>query len=188
MKSNSLFLALAVAGGLFSGLTHAAPVTGTNQLQAIFTTEILPGTCNTQVTDADGPTSTIDFGDLYKNEVGTRTESFNIALTECAGVLTTTVAAQPGAGNTCSGDSYATTGATNTAVEIWETAADSDTQLACQTGNPSNVLTHSFGSKNMNQSYTYPLVARWVVANGKTAADITTGEATSLITFLVTYQ
>ncbi|EMR5618115.1 fimbrial protein StaE [Salmonella enterica] len=188
MKSNSLFLALVMAGGLFSSLSQAETIVGTTKLQAIFTSEILPGTCDARVTQAGAETDTVNFGDLFKGEVGTRTEPFNIELTGCTGVKTTTVAAQPGSGSSCSGEAYATTGGTNTAVEIWGNAADTGTKLSCIAGDMSPVLTNTFANRAVGQNYTYPMVARWVVANGKTATDIKSGEAQSLITFLVTYQ
>ncbi|EIX6434768.1 fimbrial protein StaE [Salmonella enterica] len=186
MKCNSLFLALIMAGGLFSGASQA--ITGTSQLQGVFVSTVTAGTCNAQITKAGAPTDTIDFGDLFKNEVGTRTEPFNIELTECYGVQNATVTAKPGAGNSCSGTSYATTGATNTAVQIWKDTADTGTQLECKDGGASNSLVTTLGISTTAKSATLPMVARWVVANGKTEADIATGEATSLITFSIEYQ
>ncbi|EOF5433263.1 fimbrial protein StaE [Salmonella enterica] len=187
MKFNTLFLSLAMAGGLFSGATHA--ITGTNQLQGIITATVTAGTCSAQITNSSkASTNEIDFGDLYKNEVGTRTEPFNVELTECYGVQNATLTAQPGAGNSCSGTSYATTGTTNTAVEIWKDTADTGTQLECKNGGTSNAIVTTLGISTTAKSATIPMVARWVVANGKTTADIATGEATSLITFSVEYQ
>ncbi|POP41578.1 fimbrial protein StaE [Superficieibacter electus] len=196
MKFNSLFLALAMTGGLFSGLSQAAdPITGTTTLQAVFTANVLPGTCNAQVQYNSVNTETIDFGDLYKSDLGVRTEPFDIVLTECSGVLTTTVTAKPGAGNSCSGEAYGATGGTNTAVEIWQTAADTGTKLTCQ--NPASpAISHSFANRGPQdetnpdelKGYTFPMVARWVVANGKTADDVAIGAASSRITFSVNYQ
>ena len=100
------------------------------------------------------------------------------------------VAAQPGAGNSCSGDNYATTGATNTAVLVGQRVMSSgtDTQLKCVNGTPSNAYTHEFGSRNNPSGVVFNMFAQWVVANGKTAADVTAGQATSPVTFIVTYE
>jgi type 1 fimbria pilin len=188
MKFNSLFLALFIAGGLFSGASYA--ITGTTSLTGIFESTVTPGTCNVTVTDGSGsPTTEINFGDMYKQDIGTRTEPFNINLTECYGITNATVTAQAGSGNACSGSAYApVTNTTNTAVEIWKTAADSGTQLACATGTASNALTNPFSLSANAQSWLIPMVARWVIANGKTASDVVAGNAESLVTFSVTYQ
>ncbi|EOF9297453.1 fimbrial protein StaE [Enterobacter bugandensis] len=187
MKFNSLFLALVMAGGLFSGASQA--ITGTDQLQGIITATVEAGTCNAQITDSSSASvSEINFGDVFKNEIGTRTEPFNIELTECYGVKNATLTAQPGTGNSCSGASYATTGTTNTAVEIWKGTADTGTKLECKTGSPSNAIVTTLGISTTAKSATIPMIARWVLANGKVAADIATGDATSLITFSVEYQ
>ncbi|EAQ8935852.1 fimbrial protein StaE [Salmonella enterica] len=189
MKFNSLFLALAMTGGLFSGLSQAAdPIVGTTSLQAVFTANVLPGTCNAQVQYASATTDTIDFGELFKSDIGVRAEPFNIVLTECSGVLTTTVTSKPGAGNTCSGEAYAATGTTNTALEIWQTAADTGTKMTCDPDDPVT-MSHTFSNRGPQAAgHTFPMVARWVVANGKTANDVAIGEASSLVTFSVNYQ
>ncbi|ELW2863171.1 fimbrial protein StaE [Salmonella enterica] len=184
MKFHSLFLALVVTGGLFSHFSYAE----STQLRAEFHSEILVGTCTAKITYGGAETTTVDFGDLFKGDIGTRTEAFNVELSGCIGVKTTTVAVQPGAGTSCSGDAYSTTGNTNTAVEIWHNAADSGTELACKTGEASVSLRNTFPNRLINQTYSYPMVARWVVANGKTATDVKTGDAASLITFLIGYE
>ncbi|POP41580.1 fimbrial protein StaE [Superficieibacter electus] len=184
MKFHSLFLALVATSGLFSHFSYAE----STQLRAEFHSEILVGTCTAKITHGGTETATVDFGDVFKGDIGTRAEAFNVELSGCIGVKTTTVAVQPGAGNSCSGEAYNTVGNTNTAVEIWSNAPDTGTKLACKTGESSVSLSHTFQDRTKDQAYTYPMVARWVVANGKMATDVKTGEATSLITFLVTYQ
>ena len=67
-------------------------------------------------------------------------------------------------------------------------SSGTDTQLKCVNGTPSNAYTHEFGSRINPSGVVFNMFAQWVVANGKTAADVTAGQATSPVTFIVTYE
>ncbi|EIL1352109.1 fimbrial protein StaE [Salmonella enterica subsp. enterica serovar Enteritidis] len=188
MKHTPIFLALALVGGLF---THAASadITGTPSLSAKFVTTVVAGTCTATVKQGSTTTDTINFGDVFKSDIGTRTEPFKIAFSDCAGVNSAKIAAQAGSGNTCDNNSasFAATGIVNThtAVEIWGGSADSGTQLACASGAPSNAVTASIKKAATAE---YDMNARWVAASGYTAAQAVAGDASSAITFVVTYE
>ncbi|EGT0639779.1 MULTISPECIES: hypothetical protein [Citrobacter] len=188
MKHTPFFLALALCGGLFTHTAHA-DIVGTPSLSAKFVTTVVAGTCSATVKQGSTTTDTINFGDVFKSDIGTRTEPFKIAFTGCAGVDSAKIAAQAGSGNTCDSNSasFATTGTVNThtAVEIWGGAAGSGTQLACTSGTPSNTVTTAIKGASTAE---YAMNARWVAASGYTAAQAVAGDASSAITFVVTYE
>lgn len=184
-KKSSTLLALAVSAGLFS--MSAGAITGTSSVQATFTTTIEAGTCTAQVQDASGqPISTLAFGDVFKSDLvaKTRSEAFKIAFSGCAGVKSATVQATKGTGGSCSGaaltgDSFA--GGHETGFEIWKGVADTGTLLSCKTTPVQNVSITSATAK-------VDMAARIVIASGKTIADVTTGDVSAPVTFVVTYQ
>ena len=93
MKHTPFFLALALCGGLFTHTAHA-DIVGTPSLSAKFVTTVVAGTCSATVKQGSTTTDTINFGDVFKSDIGTRTEPFKIAFTGCAGVDSAKIAAQ----------------------------------------------------------------------------------------------
>nr|WP_318382927.1 fimbrial protein [uncultured Enterobacter sp.] len=165
----------------------AIAITGTPHVQATFTSTIEAGTCTAQIQDASGRTITsLGFGDVYKSDLTTQTRSlpFALVLVNCAGVRTASVQATNGAGGRCSGaasqgDSF---GAGNaTAFEIWKGVVDTGTLLSCNTA-PVQTLSVDGNTARME------MAARVVIASGKTINDVTTGDVSAPVTFLVTYQ
>ncbi|HBM9260475.1 TPA: fimbrial protein StaE [Citrobacter freundii] len=197
MKPNSLFLALVIAGGLFSGVSHAA-TTGTDSLAVTFSSVLIPGTCNFEVQDnAGSPTSAVDIGDIYKNDVGTDAAKrpFFIAFKQCAGVSDIYITAHPTAG-ACDSTNFPTNDATNTNTSI---KIHQEEHNSKKTPHPLNCATtpiggddtihHSFGaSRTAGASVTFDMYATLVLANGKTASDIGVGDATAPVTFSISYE
>ncbi len=184
MKHNTAILALALAGGLFSAFSNAA-ITGTSSLSATFVSTVVPGTCTANVTDAAGAEATeIKFNDVFKSDLinKSRTEAFNVVLSNCSGVRTAQVTAMAGAGSDCSTSTSDNFGATHsTAFELWNGDVDNGIRLSCKTRQLQKVVIADGGaSLAMN--------ARIVIADDKTIDDVTPGDASSLITFLVEYQ
>nr|WP_152083485.1 fimbrial protein [Enterobacter oligotrophicus] len=185
MKTSTL-IALAVSAGLISASASSA-ITGTPSVQATFTTTVEAGTCTAQLQNAGGqPISTLAFGDVFKSDLiaQSRSEPFKIAFSGCAGVRSASVEATAGSGGTCSGDAH--TGdsfdASNaTAFEVWKGTAGSGTLMSCNTKPVQNV-TISGGTANFN------MAARIVIAKDKAIADVTTGDVSAPVTFVVTYQ
>ena len=178
-------LTVVIYAGLFSAAASANTVP--TSLQATFTSTIEAGTCTAQIRDAAGkPISTLAFGDVFKSDLTaqSRSEPFNLFLTDCIGVKTATIQAQKGAGGGCSGansdgDTFAAGNAT--AFEIWNGTAGSGMQMSCI--NPADQkVTISSGSGQLD------LAARIVIAHGRTIDDVTTGNVSAPVTFVVTYQ
>ncbi|EGQ5284721.1 fimbrial protein [Enterobacter hormaechei] len=183
MKPSTL-IALAVSAGLFSGAASA--ITGTSSVKATFTSTIEAGTCTAQIQDASGKViTTLPFGDVYKSDLTakSRSEPFKIAFSGCAGVKSATVKAQKGTGGKCSGttpgDSFDAGNAT--AFEVWKGTAGSGTLLSCNTPANQNVTISSGAAK-------LDLAARIVIAKDKVIGDVTTGNVSAPVTFVVTYQ
>lgn len=196
MKSNSLFLALVMAGGLFSTVSYAA-TTGTDSLAITFSSELISGTCNFEVQDGTGAaTSAVDIGNIYKNDVGTDAakKPFYIAFKECAGVSDIYITAQA-TGGTCDSTNYPTNDATNTNTSIQIHQEEHSSQ---KTPHPLNcamtptggddTIHHSFGASRLSASVTFDMYATLVLANGKTASDIGVGTATAPVTFSISYE
>ncbi|KUQ60158.1 fimbrial protein [Enterobacter bugandensis] len=186
-KKSSTLIALAVSTGLFS--VAASAITGTSSVQATFTSTIEAGTCTAQIQSAAGqPISTLAFGDVFKSDLvaQTRSEPFKIAFSGCAGVKSATITATPGTGGGCSGgnsdgDSFAAGHATG--FEVWKGDADNGTLMICDT--PRRVpQTVTISSSTTNVDMT----ARIVLAKGKNINQVTPGEASAPVTFVVTYQ
>ncbi|HDR2821028.1 TPA: fimbrial protein [Enterobacter bugandensis] len=185
IKKSFPLIALAVSAGLFSAASHA--ITGTSSVQATFTSTIEAGTCTAQIQNAGGqPISTLAFGDVFKSDLvaQTHSEPFKIAFSGCAGVKSATVQATKGTGGSCSGaaltgDSFA--GGHETGFEVWKGTAGTGTLLSCNTTPVQNV-TISGATANVD------MAARIVIASGKTIADVTTGDVSAPVTFVVTYQ
>lgn len=195
MKSNSLFLALVMAGGLFSTVSYAA-TTGTDSLAITFSSELIPGTCNFEIQDGTGAaTSTVNIGDLYKEDVGTATaqKPFYIAFKECAGVADIYITAQA-TGGTCDSTNYPTNDATNTNTSI---QIHQEEHSAKKTPHPLNcamtptgvddTIHHRFTNRT-DDGVTFDMYATLVLANGKTASDIGVGTATAPVTFSISYE
>lgn len=184
-KKSSTLIALAVSAGLFA--TTASAITGTTSVQATFTSTIEAGTCTAQIQNAGGqPISTLAFGEVFKSDLSTknRSEPFKIAFSGCAGVKTASIEATAGSGGNCSGnskdgDSFDATHAA--AFEVWKGTAGSGTLLSCNTKPVQNVPI-SGGIAN------FDMAARIVVAKDKVIGDVTTGDVSAPVTFVVTYQ
>lgn len=182
---NSALIALAVSAGFWSAGANA--ITGTPSVSATFTSTVTAGTCTAQIQNAAGqPISTLAFGDVFKSDLvaQTRSEPFKIAFIGCAGVKSATVQATAGSGGNCSGD--AKTGDSfdagrATGFEVWKGTAGNGTLLSCKT-KPVQTVTIS------GATATFDMAARIVIASGKTIADVTTGDASAPVTFVVTYQ
>lgn len=184
-KKSSTLIALAVSTGLFS--IAASAITGTTSVQATFTSTIEAGTCTAQIQNAGGQAiSTLAFGDVFKSDLvaQTRSEPFKIAFSDCAGVKSATVQAIPGSGGGCSGlqatgDSFAAGNATG--FEVWKGVAGSGSLMSCNTRPQQNVLISS-------ATATVDMAARIVIAKDRTIANVTTGNVSAPVTFVVTYQ
>lgn len=182
---NSAFIVLAVSAGLWSAGADA--ITGTPSVSATFVTTVGAGTCTAQIQNAGGqPISTLAFGDVFKSDLvaQTRSEPFKIVFSGCVGVKSATVQATPGSGGGCSGgymdgDSFA--GGHATGFEVWKGTAGNGTLLSCNT-KPVQTVTISGATTNVD------MAARIVIASGRTIADVTTGDASAPVTFVVTYQ
>lgn len=184
MKSSSL-IALAISAGLFSVSANA--ITGTTSVKATFTSTIEAGTCTAQIQNASGTAiSTLSFGDVYKSDLSaqSRSEPFKIVFSGCAGVKSASVETTKGTGGNCSGDAKdgdSFDAGNAAAFEVWKGTAGSGTLLSCKTTSTQNV-TISSGTGNLD------LAARIVVAKGKTISNVTTGNVSAPVTFVVTYQ
>ncbi|WP_148243740.1 fimbrial protein [Enterobacter asburiae] len=184
MKSSTL-IALAVSAGIFTA--SASAITGTTSVQATFTSTIEAGTCTAQIQNAGGqPISTLAFGDVFKSDLvaKSRSEPFKIAFSGCAGVKNASVQAIPGSGGGCSGtsangDSFAAGHATG--FEVWKDTAESGTLLSCSTKPTQNIVISS-------STTIVDMAARIVLAKGKNIADVTPGDASAPVTFVITYQ
>ena len=184
-KKSSTLIALAVSTGLFS--VAASAITGTSSVQATFTSTIEAGTCTAQIQSAAGqPISTLAFGDVFKSDLvaQTRSEPFKIAFSGCAGVKSATVQAIPGSGGGCSGpnadgDSFSAGHATG--FEVWKGIAGSGSLMNCNTRPQQNISISS-------ATATVDMAARIVIAKDRTIANVTTGDVSAPVTFVVTYQ
>jgi type 1 fimbria pilin len=186
-KKSSTLIALAVSTGLFS--VAASAITGTSSVQATFTSTIEAGTCTAQIQSAAGqPISTLPFGDVFKSDLvnQTRSEPFKIAFSGCAGVQSATITATPGTGGGCSGgnmdgDSFSAGHATG--FEVWKGNTDNGTLMICDSARRvSQVVTIGSSATNVD------MTARIVLAKGKNISQVTPGEASAPVTFVVTYQ
>ncbi|ESN16049.1 fimbrial protein [Enterobacter sp. MGH 24] len=184
MKSSTL-IALAVSAGIFTVSANA--ITGTPSVQATFTSTVEAGTCTAQIQNTGGqPISTLAFGDVFKSDLvaQTRSEPFKIAFSGCAGVKSASVEATAGAGGSCSGnakDGDSFDAANAAAFEVWKGTAGSGTLMSCNTKPVQNVSI-SGGSATFN------MAARIVLAKDKVIGDVTTGDVSAPVTFVVTYQ
>lgn len=184
MKFNSALLALSVSAILFSGMVNAA-ISGTDSVQMTFTSTVTTGTCKAIVVNGSGKNvSTIGYGEVYKSDLNKKVMPLSITFSNCSGVTTAEVEAKAGTGGTCSGDnvdgdSYAA--GLNTAFEIWGGEADTGVRLSCKTPPAAQEVTITDGAG------TYPMTSRIMVANGKTLSDVTPGNVTAPVTFVVTY-
>lgn len=184
-KKSSTLIALAVSTGLFSAAASA--ITGTSSVQATFTSTIEAGTCTAQIQSAAGqPISTLAFGDVFRSDLvnQTRSEPFKIAFSGCAGVKSATIKATPGPGNGCSGlESNGPSFAAGhvTAFEVWKGVPDSGTLMSCIAETQQNVLISG-------NTATVDMAARIVVAFGRNINEVTTGDVSAPVTFVVTYQ
>lgn len=166
-----------------------ADITGTPSINVTFTSTIEAGTCSTVLKDASGTSaSTIDFKDIFRSDLDkkSRKEDFKIIFSSCAGVKSAniTTAEAPCSGSSSNGDSFANSNgtATATAVEIWKEQPDSGVQFSCNNNIGQDITLTSASDTEVNFS------ARMVIAQGRTASDVTAGSFSTPITFLITYQ
>lgn len=183
--TSSTLIALAVSAGMFT--SAASAITGTTSVSGTFTSTIEAGTCTAQVQNAAGTAiSTLAFGDVYKSDLTaqSRSEPFKIAFSGCAGVKSASVETTKGTSGNCSGDAKdgdSFDAGNSAAFEVWKGTAGSGTLLSCKTTSKQNV-TISSGTGTMD------LAARIVIAKGKTISNVTTGNVSAPVTFVVTYQ
>lgn len=183
--TSSTLIALAVSAGMLSAAANA--ITGTTSVSGTFTSTIEAGTCTAQIQNASGnPISTLAFGDVYKSDLTaqSRSEPFKIAFSGCAGVKSASVQTTKGTGGNCSGDAKdgdSFDAGNAAAFEVWKDTAGNGTLLSCKT-TPTQNVTISSGTGKMD------LAARIVIAKGKTISNVTTGNVTAPVTFVVTYQ
>lgn len=164
-----------------------ADITGTTSVQATFTSTIEAGTCTAQIQSAGGQAiSTLAFGDVFKSDLvaQTRSEAFKIAFSDCVGVKSARIQAISGSGGGCSGpdsdgDSFSAGNATG--FEIWKGEAGAGTLLSCNS-KPAQNITISNSNVNVEMN------ARIVIAKTRTISDVTAGNVSAPVTFLVTYQ
>lgn len=190
MKFIPVLFALSVSAILFSGTASA--ITGTTSAQMKFTSTVVTGTCTANLVNSAGAeASEIPFGDVYRSDLAkkSRVEPLKIIFSGCSGVTTAKVFAQPGAGNKCSGEnsngpSFSGGDTSGVGFEVWSGSVDTGTMLNCgSTNNPASTqdVTISNGAGEM------PMNSRIVVAYGRNIDDVTPGEVSSAVTFVVTY-
>lgn len=184
MKFNSVLLTLSVSAILFSGMA-IAEITGTTSVEMTFKTTVTTGTCKAEVLDGSGANVlTIGYGEIFKSDINKKVMPLSISFSNCSGVTIAEVEAKAGTGGSCSGDnldgdSYAA--GLNTAFEIWGGVVDTGVQLSCKTPPAAQEVTITDGKGS------YPMNSRIVVAKGKTLSDVTAGDVTAPVTFVVTY-
>jgi len=185
--NKSLFLSALILSLLLPPSARAL-VRGAGSLQAVFTSTIVSGTCSSAIKSASGADITngsLDFGDIYKNDVvqKTKIENFHLSFTHCTGVSGATVTTNAGAAGACSGTAFSsTTDTTGAAVEIWTGSAVSGTQLNCASAATTK---QTF---NPNTSPDLALSARMVLADSKTSAELKSGTFSAPVVFTVEYQ
>lgn len=178
MKALILFIPL-----LFSA-SQALAITGTNSVQATFTSTIVPGTCTAAIKDNTGTNVTVlDIGDVFKTELDVKSKitPFSIALSDCAGVLNVNVSTS---GGTCASDAYTNNQgeSENAAVEFWHDQPESGTQFSCT--NPGTGQTVSISGNSL----TIPMNARMIVASSKSVSDVVPGKFVASLNFVLTYK
>jgi len=184
-KKSSTLIALAVSTGLFSAAASA--ITGTSSVQATFTSTIEAGTCTAQIQSAAGqPISTLAFGDVFKSDLvnQTRSEPFKIAFSGCAGVKSATIQAIPGSGGGCSGPNVngpSFAAGHGTGFEVWKGVPDSGFLMNCNDKSQQNILIGG-------GTATVDMAARIVIAFERNINNVTTGDVSAPVTFVVTYQ
>lgn len=190
MKFIPVLFALSVSAILFSGTASA--ITGTESVQMKFTSTVVTGTCTAKLVNSAGTeASEIPFGDVFRSDLTkkSRVEPLKIIFSNCSGVTTAKIFAQPGAGNNCSGsgsDDAAFSGGHGSGVgfEVWSGSVDTGVLLNCgSAGNPATTeevtITNGTGELPMN--------SRIVLASGKTAENVKPGIVSAPVTFVVTY-
>ncbi|EAO6409103.1 fimbrial protein [Salmonella enterica subsp. salamae] len=190
MKFTPVLLALSVSVALFSGTASA--ITETKSVQMKFTSTVVTGTCTAQLVNSAGAAaSEIPFGDVFRSDLTrkSRVEPLKIKFSNCSGVATAKVFAQPGAGNNCSGgesNDASFSGGLNSGVgfEVWSGSVDTGVLLNCgSAGNPATTqdvtIANGTGELSMN--------SRIVLASGKTADQVALGTVSAPVTFVVTY-
>ncbi|EJF4694530.1 fimbrial protein [Salmonella enterica] len=192
MKFSTLLTVLPISAVFFCAAASAA-IDGTDSVEMTFQAELTNTTCTAQITDAQGtPTNTINYGEVYKSEIAakSRVVPFKIKFSACSGVDYVNFDTNPGAGGTCSGGTSgnAYTAATadgsdsNAAFELWLYGLDEGVQLNC--GSPLSLMNMS-----VRGSYAeYDIDSRLVLASGKSVSDVTNGDVSAPVTFVLTYQ
>lgn len=176
-----------VAGALLFSAHAFAAITGTSSVSATFTSTITAGTCTAQIQDTSGQAiSTLDFGDVFKSDLvnQSRSEPFKVAFTGCVGVKSASYQVIPGSGGGCSGpssngDSFAA--GNSTGFEVWQGDSSTGTLLSCNT-KPTQSLTLSGSALDVD------FASRIVIAKDRTISNVTAGNVSAPVTFVVTYQ
>lgn len=192
MKLSTILTVLPVSAVFFCAVASAA-IEGTDSVEMTFQAELTNTTCTAQILDAqDTPTDTISYGEVYKSEIAakSRVVPFKIKFSACSGVDYVDLDTAPGAGGTCSGGASgnAYTAATvdgsdsNAAFELWSGDVDDGVQLNC--GSPFSLISKSVTMGNAQ----YDISSRIVLASGKSVSDVTNGDVSAPVTFILTYQ
>ncbi len=179
----SLGVSIALLSALLSPASRAI-----DDVQVNFTSIVVAGTCQAQLTTRDGAIltdGTLAFGDVYKSQVqqGTAWQNFFVSFSHCQGVGSATVQASAGANGLCNGVTFGGAGdLTGVAAEIYRDADGGGAQLNC-----SDTMS-STQTVDPNTTADMPFSTRLVVAPGKTQSDLHSGSFSAPVTFTVNYQ
>ena len=175
----------------------------TSSLNVTVRTTVTASTCTAELRNAqDQQATTIAIGDVYLNELSTKSkyQNFSLAFSNCEGLAKdqakVVLSAQTGCdGSSSTGGGYRNAlttadddAATGVAVEVWTTnqpEGQGSIQLNCKTKPTSIVdLAAATGSNIVH----WPLSARIVVASDNTIADVRAGQFSTNAVFSVTYE
>ncbi|ALR75490.1 fimbrial protein [[Enterobacter] lignolyticus] len=188
----TLLLALGISPLSFAG---SSPLTVTAR------TTITASTCTAELHNAqDQQATTIDLGDVYLNELASKSkyQNFSLVFSNCEGLAkdqaNVTLAPQSGCdGTTSTGGGYRNAltdadAAMGVSIEVWTTnqpEGSGSTQLSCKTKPTSIVDVSQALGGNTAQ---WPLSARIVIAADNTIADVRAGQFSTNAVFTVTYE
>lgn len=178
----SLGVSIALLSALLSPASRAI-----DDVQVNFTSTVVAGTCQAQLTTRDGAIltdGTLAFGDVYKSSAaGDRLAELLCQLQPLSGVGSATVQASAGANGLCNGVTFGGAGdLTGVAAEIYRDADGGGAQLNC-----SDTMS-STQTVDPNTTADMPFSTRLVVAPGKTQSDLHSGSFSAPVTFTVNYQ
>ncbi|HCL5257371.1 TPA: fimbrial protein [Salmonella enterica] len=192
MKLSTILTVLPISAVFFCAAASAA-IDGTDSVEMTFQAELTSTTCTAQIVDAQGvSTNIINYGEVYKSEIAakSRVVPFKIKFSACSGVDYVNFDTNPGAGGTCSGGTSgnAYTAATadhsdsNAAFELWLYGVDEGVQLNC--GSPFSLMNMSVTKGEAE----YDIDSRIVLASGKSVSDVTNGDVSAPVTFVLSYE